>query len=445
MNPESGPTGLRETGPTAVPGVGIFARLRVDVKSISLRSKSAFWALFLFKVAYLSCVAAAVLLWPAGRDSEMARYDRIKWTASGHPEFKSYFTSWDVGHYLYLSEHGYQAGKNSCAFYPLWPLLLRWSSVAFGGEEIFSGTLLANILSLAGLFLFFNMAATRLGSSVAWRSLVLLLAFPGSLFFQFMYSESLFFLLLLLLCLAMERRRTWLAAMTAFLLPLARPLGFLCTFPISVYLMRGSRQRFCAGLSRLLGSGRLETNSGAREARADLNASGDPTGPGRNLSWWVLAAPFCGWVLYFLLMWQWTGNPFEGFAAQKFWGVQSVGNLFNLPQFAVALFTPTTWHAFAGSLLDRCGFILLLYTLPLIWRMDRVWFAWTVVLAIVPAMSGHFTSFIRFESVAFPMFVALGAWLSQPKRRSLWLCCLGLFILLHVVLLRRHIYFEWAG
>jgi hypothetical protein len=400
------------------------------------------WILCAFKAVYLIIIAGTILIWPAGRDSELARYSRIHWTPAGHPEFTSYFTTWDVGHYLYLSQEGYHAGTNSCAFYPLWPLALRWSSRAFGGEQIITGTLLANVLSVAGWFLFFKLVARGSGDAIAWRSLILLLAFPGSIFFQFMYSESLFFLLLMLLCLGLERSRPWLIAGSSFLLPLARPLGIFCVLPIGLFLLDG----FCRSIQRepSAPADRAERWQGlmsfAQRMRQSLAAS-------HNLKrlWWLMVPPLLGWAAYFTLMWKWTGNPFEGFAAQRFWGVQSIGNLFNVPAFVIALFTPTTWHAFTGSFLDRAGFVLLLYTLPVIWGLGRDYFAWAIVLGVVPAMSGHFTSFIRFESVVFPMFIALGAWLSRPRRRWLWLCCLGLFVLLHGVLLWRLIYFRWAG
>jgi len=71
-----------------------------------------------------------------------------------------------------------------------------------------------------------------------------------------------------------------------------------------------------------------------------------------------------GWDVYLTLMWHWTGNTFEGFVAQKHWAVHSVHNLWDVPKFIIGFLSPTQWHAFRGSFLDRCAFVLLLYTLP---------------------------------------------------------------------------------
>ncbi|MCD6319089.1 MAG: hypothetical protein J7M03_00240, partial [Candidatus Desulfofervidaceae bacterium] len=102
------------------------------------------------------------------------------------------------------------------------------------------------------------------------------------------------------------------------------------------------------------------------------------------------------------LMWHWTGNPFEGFVAQKRWAAHSIHNLWDVPKFVIGFFSPTQWHAFRGSFLDRSVFVLLLYALPVLWRVDKELLVWAYVLGILPAMSGTFTSYIRFASCAFP-------------------------------------------
>jgi hypothetical protein len=142
---------------------------------------------------------------------------------------------------------------------------------------------------------------------------------------------------------------------------------------------------------------------------------------------------------------EWTGNPFEGFEAQKHWGVQSMGNLINLPKFIIGFFNPTTWHQFIGSVLDRCVFIFVLWWLPLIWRLDKVWFAWAVVLGVVPAISGTFCSYTRFASMVFPLFIAMAVFLGQPERKLPRLLALTVFAALHVILLWRFVTYRWAG
>ncbi len=403
-------------------------------------------ALVLFKLAYFLLIAGLVLVWPPGKDSAMSQYDRIQWTLQGHPTFESYFTTWDVGHYLFLSHNGYKLDHKACAFYPLWPLLMRYSSMLTGGDDVISGMLMANAFSLTGAFIFVRIAARRLGDSVAWPTLLLFLSFPGSLFFQFPYSESLFFLLIMLLSLGLEEGHFVTALGAAFLLPLTRAVGIFCTLPIALHLIQTARAD--SWLGKATGMVALRW---IRELTGERQPQGVDVQTVQLRSGWsnvcLLAAPGCGWALYFILMWHWTGNPFEGFIAQKNWGVQSVHNLFDLPGFVVAFFTPSNLHAFSGSLLDRIAFVLLLYCLPRIWRMDKTWFVWAIVLGVVPAMSGHFTSFIRFQAIVFPLFAALGQKQSGKGRgtRILQLLTLLTFVAFHFVLLWWFLRFQWAG
>jgi NhaP-type Na+/H+ and K+/H+ antiporter len=114
---------------------------------------------------------------------------------------------------------------------------------------------------------------------------------------------------------------------------------------------------------------------------------------------------------------------------------------------------------------------VLLYTLPVQWRLGKDLLVWIYVLGILPAMSGTFTSYTRFESTAFPVFIALAAFLNAeggvrtaessvtpvaPRLATLasrlprlrvavrW-ALLGTFAVLHLWLLWRFVNFRWAG
>ena len=433
-----------------------------------------------------------------GSDLDTKKFFQVnaRWPREGDPVFASHFATWDAAHYLYLSEVGYQAGAPSCAFYPLWPLLVRWSSPVFAGSHFIAGLVLSNLFSLGAWVLFHRLVARRWGKTAAHWALVFLIAFPGSLFFQFNYTESLFLLLVLVLWWGLEERRYGWAWLAAGLLPLVRGIGVFAVLPIAWHVVEpagpwlrswwreqgsaawhsavsqiaharhsrlpagatpDSERRLVAGLGSIQ---RCEADG--KSARLGL--------PLREMAGraWLLAAPLLGWGIYLALMGYWTGDPFEGFKAQRYWGVHSISNLWNVPKFVIGLFTPTEWHEFRGSVLDRCVFILLFYCLPGLWRLDKGLLVWTYVLGILPAMSGTFTSFTRFASCAFPMFIALGVFLSAeggvrsaesaPAARCLtrdvwpwhlraslrWLL-LAVFVALHVVLVWRFVNFRWAG
>jgi hypothetical protein len=276
----------------------------------------------------------------------------------------------------------------------------------------------------------------RLGESTAWTTLALLIAFPGSIFFQFVYSESLFLLLTMLLFTGIDEECLGIATVAAFLLPLSRAVGLFCIFPILFFVLKENPPRI------LLRFGNV------RRSIFDVPAGGTDAEPSRrrSLTVWhycLVSAPLCGWAVYLLLMLGWTGNAFEGFAAQRQWGIQSVANIFDLRRTLDGFLHVTSWHDMTGSFLDRLCFLLILFSLTLIWRLDKAWFIWAVTAGVVPALSGTFVSYCRFSSVIFPAFVALSV---AIRRRPilLWIYLI-VFSAFHLILVSRFITYRWAG
>jgi hypothetical protein len=390
----------------------------------SLWQEAALWV-FSYKALYALFVLVVVFVFPD--------YDELNFRSINHNWFGGYvsrhenssiarhFVTWDAAHYLLISEAGYCSGLRSCAFYPLWPRLIWAFSSLFHTDPLLAGLFLANALSAWAMTLFYCAAARHFSREIARWALISLLAFPGSLFFQFVYSESLFFFLLMVLWSALDRNQHWLVIISAFLLPLSRAIGVFCVLPIAWHYFSFVLDRF-------------------REP-ASPSVFSNLKSPFAYIA--VSAAP-AGFVYYFFTMWLWTGNPFEGFHAQSFWGAHSVWNLLNVPKFLVGFFQPSVWHGFRGSLLDRYLFLMLILLIPKIACLSKDLLLWTYVLAVIPAMSGTFASFVRFESVAFPFFLGLAVVLSRmrpPRRYSLLVAMAALQILL----LWRFLNFRWAG
>ena len=356
-----------------------------------------FLSLLLVKIVYLGGVYLAVSFWP---DLDEEKYFEVMrhWPLEGGPVFPdSHFGTWDAAHYLYLSTRGYTKGTNSCAFYPLWPLAMRGGSIFTDGSDLIAGMVLANLFSLAAWILFHRVVSARFGETVALWALVFLILFPGSLFYQFIYSEPLFVLLVMVLWLGLERDRFGLAWAAAFLLPLSRPVGVFSELPIAWHLLTYKSLRSLVWFEKCASENAKEEQRVNNQVDAENNWR----------SYGLLTAPLLGWSVYFALMWSWTGNPLEGIQAQKNWGTHAISHLWNLPRFIVGFFEPTTWHDYAGSVLDRCAFMLLVYSLPLIWRLGKDMVLWTYVLGILPAIIS--------PSLTLPVLdgePALGTWQS---------------------------------
>ena len=103
---------------------------------------------------------------------------------------------WDAVWYLSVADSGYEgADSPRTAFFPLYPLLSRAVGELGGGSQ--AAVLLASFaVSLAALFvalaLLHRLTALELGRRAAGPAVLLLCAFPASLFLGAPYSESLF-------------------------------------------------------------------------------------------------------------------------------------------------------------------------------------------------------------------------------------------------------------
>jgi len=107
--------------------------------------------------------------------------------------------------------------------------------------------------------------------------------------------------------------------------------------------------------------------------------------------------------------------------------------------------SPRYFHEFADSVLDRLCFLAVAYSLPALWRAHRDLLPWVYVLGILPAMSGSFTSYLRFAGMAFPVFLV---WSAPPQTRGQRILRgVGLVVMagLHLHLARNFVLSRWAG
>jgi len=293
------------------------------------------------------------------------------------------FWVWDTGHYLHLAAHGYTPKADHCAFYPLWPLCIRIGSFLVGGNLVLSGYLLANLFSLGAFALFHRFVAEKHGVDLANRATILLLLFPGAFFFCLPYTESLFFFLLMVCWVSLQRGKLYGAALAALLLPMTRAIGVFI-FPVLLWELLRRRS--------------------PRE------------------SYVVSAVPLLGYACYFAIMYASTGNPFAGFEAQQnFPAKPSIARIADPVGFARS-FADFEWsHSVLHSFIDRGFFLLFLLSLFWAFRMDSGYWVYSVFSGLIPAVSNILMSYTRFLSLVFPLFI-VGAHVTV-RSRLFWLTC----------------------
>ena len=359
-----------------------------------------------YKLVFFAAVFVAISLYPSSHYAGFRGH--LHWPiGADDPTLASRLATWDGAHYLNLAKFGYVKGSPSCAFYPLWPALVSGISWLTGANMVVNGLLLANLFSLAACVLYYGLVQRLHGSKVANWALLLLLSFPGAIFFQFIYTESLFLLLVVLFFSFLMRGNYRGAAMVAFFLPLTKAIGIFCLAPFAWELWNKRR-------------------------------------PPREFLW--LGLLLAGYLCYFAVLWSFTGNPLEGYQAQRFYpNKPSIANIFNVSGILKSFLNVRSLHDLISSVLDRLFFVLFAVSLPLIWRLNKTCFWYAVFVGAVPALSAWFFSYSRNIMMCFPMFIVLGM-ACQPARRR-WLVSYYLLLLaaLQVFFLVQYVSFRWAG
>lgn len=366
--------------------------------------------ILLYKLGFALLVYLMLALVPGLFDAD-AYFANFQYPRGQPPTTLSRLAAWDGQHYLFLSQEGYKPNMASTAFYPMVPLLLKVGGALFGGRPVVGGLILLNLMTGFGYYIFFAFVRGRYGEDIAETTLLLLMAYPGAMFFQFIYSEAPFLFFVSLFFYGLQRDNLRLAAGASFFLPLCRAMGVFSLLPFAWYLWMRWRR-----------------------------------GQGSFASLFACLAPLAGWGLYFLIMAAATGDPFIAFGAGKFFRARgSMALLVDIPGFLSATFSPTTLHAYLGSLIDRVWMLPLLVGLPFLWKKDKALLIYCLPMIFVPAMVGRYSSFTRYATLALPIFIVYGRFLAEPKRRLLKWVVLGWLGSLQSIFLLRYLNNLWAG
>jgi len=166
-------------------------------------------------------------------------------------------TAWerfDALWFLGVATGGYVDGDGSAAFFPFYPMLIRFLSPVLGGHPLAAALLVSHAAFLGALVIFYLLTESEYDEATARRAVLYLALFPTAFFFFAPYSESLF-LLLAVSSMAAARRGRWAVAGVAGALASAtRSVGVLLPFPLAVEAIQRWRERRESLLGPLLWS-----------------------------------------------------------------------------------------------------------------------------------------------------------------------------------------------
>ncbi|MBI3620388.1 hypothetical protein HY214_04590, partial [Candidatus Roizmanbacteria bacterium] len=193
------------------------------------------------------------------------------------------FANFDGAYYLRIATHGYSQFEQ--AFFPLYPLLLNFLSPVFLHNKLLTGLIISYVCFFFGLIIFKKYldiesedihserswevrskasTPTRVKNAISsglWKdkeqgpsfwTVIFLLTFPTSFFFGAVYTEGLFFLLLVLAFYFLARKHYLAAAAVSFLAGLTRLNGALLIIPFFITLLDSARNKKSVAASLFL-------------------------------------------------------------------------------------------------------------------------------------------------------------------------------------------------
>ncbi len=389
-------TGQRFRPPQVKLGELSIGSARSPAVEIFLWSRAAIWAAAIF----------AFLVFEPNRHPEAARWDDPSVTRD-LGSFTDIWARWDSIFFLRVAEHGYaHLSRSAAAFFPLYPTAVGILGRVFFGHYLLAGIVVSLAAGLASFVLLYRIAETRLGAEGARRTVLYLAVFPMALFFQAVYSESLYLLLSLAAFWFAERKRFLAAGVVSGLALLTRPMAVALLPALAILAWRSPNRR--GALARLAAAPGLFT-------------------------------------LYPLLLWLQRGDPFAFVNAQGIWSRRlshagPLGGIWSglsagwagVRQLASGSHTHSYWPAVQGTdpmrvaavNLECLGALVLFAVLTVIaWRRFGAPYGLFSALSLaiplsVPSDRWPLLSLPRFGLVIFPLFLALAAVGGRPRAHT---------------------------
>lgn len=323
---------------------------------------------------------------------------------------------YDAGWYEKIAALGYTDAKSS-AFFPLYPLLMRVSSLITGFSYKVCGQGISLVCFVIALWLVQELAddgeimlftQTRRGRG---RWIACIIAFsPVSFYYSISYTESLFFMLTLLFMMAVARKKWFLAGAAGFFAGLTRNSGALLAV---IFLLEYLRWAF---------PGREK----GRDSPPDRAVPAHQNDGGHGISLFRPYASFfsillipAGSILYFSYLYIRFGSFYSALnAVDRFgrsgmapWRTLYLGILLNIEKIS-ATDNPYIFNYFLLELLAVLAFLFAAFYL-----IGRVPLSYNLFMTLSlllplckPAYAGltdYFVSFPRYTSTLLPYFIAI--------------------------------------
>jgi hypothetical protein len=283
---------------------------------------------------------------------------------------------------LHIVQEGYHEFDQ--AFFPLYPLLIKKTAIFFANNHLITGLFISNLSFIIGCILFYKLLKDQMNQQQAWLAIIALFLFPTSFYFQAVYTEGLFFFLVMASLYAFFRKNYFLSAIFSYFAALTRFVG--------VFL-------FVSYLFSFL----------AQEKKLTFSFVA------------VLLGPILGLGTYMIYLWKVYGDPLLFFSSQPSFGAGRSTKIILLPQvfyryFKIFLQSETSL-AYYRAILES-GVFVLIFTVCTVYlykawkRKDEFGIVsgmFSLLNIFIPTLTGTFLSIPRFAILSLSFFISLAS------------------------------------
>lgn len=329
------------------------------------------------------------------------------------------FARYDSGWYFGIARHGYEfveGGRNNLAFFPVYPLLMRYVGIALGGGRqnlYLAGIMISWVAYVLAMLMLYRLGRTYLPRAAAERAVIFASAFPFAFFYGVVYSEALFLLFTVTAFYGFRTKRWWLGAAAGALAGATRVNGIMALPALALLAWQTAGQ--------------------------------DPAARRRALA--AVAFVPAGLILYSIYVDTLSGSYLEWTYSIQRWNYTIAGSPIKpVVDLVVALATRpyeyiTTDPQAPYDVLNGLTGLVFILSLPSVGRLVGAAYVLHMALNLwLPLSSGVFEGVGRYCAVLFPFYFVMGSTRPFILRKgllvvsaALYMLCLTLFTNLHPI------------
>lgn len=341
---------------------------KIDPNYISIICLIIIWKVILFLTGVASFEAIPLYsrhLLGGGLDHYLTKFYIFPWA------------NFDGEHFISLAQFGYQ--EYTQAFFPLYPKIMS-IAMYYHGEILpilaKTGLFISSISFAIALIFFYRLLKLDYSSKFSLGVILILLLFPASFYFNAVYSESLFLMLVVGSFFFFRKKNYFWASIFGFLASLTRIFGILLffSFLIDIFVYKIPIKK----------------------------------------SFWIFLIPL-GLISYMVYLLFSVGDPFAFYNLQLIVGQQHQRGIVLFPQIIyrylkIIIGTNSISPLLTTVLFELAvGVIFLLLPIVGLFKKIRPSYLFFMFFGyLLPTIQGSFSSLPRYVLVLFPSFIILG-------------------------------------